>query len=138
MAMRLNPYLGFRDNAREAMRFYHSVFGGELQIKTLAELRPDADPADADRVVHALLVTPDGFTLMASDSPNPDSYQPPRGISISLSGEDEERLRGFWERLSEGGEVETPLGEVPWGATFGICVDRFGIRWLVNIEAPAG
>ena len=114
------------------MGFYHSIFGGELAIKTYAELRGD-DPAKADKVVHAVLTTPDGLTLMGADAPNPEEYEPRTGFSISLSGDDEERLRGYWERLREGGEVVMPLERAPWGDTFGMCVDRFGTRWLVNI-----
>lgn len=133
MTISLNPYLTFRDNAREAMSFYRSVFGGELAIKTYAELRGD-DPAKADKVVHAVLTTPDGHTLMGADAPDPAKYEPRAGFSISLSGDDEERLRAYWERLSDGGTIVMPLERAPWGDVFGKCVDRFGTSWLVNVE----
>lgn len=133
MATQLNPYLSFRDNAREAMTFYRSVFGGELTISTFAEFHASEDPAEQDKVMHSMLVTPDGLTLMGADTPNSMEYKPQAGVAISLSGDDEERLRGWWEKLSEGGTVQMPLERAPWGDTFGMCVDRFGTRWLVNI-----
>ena len=132
MAVRLNPYLNFRDDAREAMTFYQSVFGGELTISTFADLHASEDPAEQDKVMHSQLETPDGFVLMASDTPNGMEYQPHAGVSVSLSGDDEAKLRGFWEQLSEGGTVEMPFEQAPWGAVFGMCVDRFGTSWLVN------
>lgn len=133
MATQLNPYLSFRDNAREAMTFYRSVFGGELTISTFAEFHASEDPAEQDKVMHSMLVTPDGLTLMGADTPNSMEYKPQAGVAISLSGDDEERLRGWWEKLSEGGTVQMPLERAPWGDTFGMCVDRFGTSWMVNI-----
>ena len=132
MAVRLNPYLGFRDNAREAMTFYQSVLGGELTISTFAEFQASSDPAEQDKVMHSQLETPDGLVLMAADTPAAMEHAPQAGISVSLSGDDEDRLRGYWERLSDGGTVRMPFEKAPWGATFGMCVDRFGTSWMVN------
>ena len=132
MAVRLNPYLRFRDDAREAMTFYQSVLGGELTISTFGEFQASEDPADQDKVMHAQLETPDGLVLMASDTPAPMEFGPQAGVSVSLSGDDEDVLRRYWERLSEGGTVVMPFERAPWGATFGMCVDRFGTSWMVN------
>jgi PhnB protein len=132
MAVRLNPYLNFRDDAREAMTFYHSVLGGELTISTYAEFGASDDPAEQDKVMHSQLETPDGFVLMASDTPNRMEFDGQAGIAVSLSGDDEDKLRGFWEKLSDGGTVTMPFEPAPWGAVFGMCVDRFGTSWLVN------
>src|SRR5262245_48683126 len=125
MTLRLNPYLRFRDDARDAMTFYQSVLGGELAISTFGEFGASEDPAGEDKVMHAQLETPDGLVLMASDTPPPMEYSPQAGVSVSLSGDDEAVLRGYWERLSEGGTVFVPFAQAPWGATFGMCVDRF-------------
>ena len=133
MTTRLNPYLGFRDNAKEAMDFYQSVFGGELTSSTFAEFHASEDPAEQDKVMHSMLTTDGGLVLMAADTPNSMDYTPGNDHSISLSGEDEAELRGYWDKLSEGGTVAMPLERAPWGDTFGMCVDRFGVRWLVNI-----
>lgn len=134
MATILNPYLSFRDNAREAMEFYHSVFGGELTTSTFADFRASDDPAEQDKVMHSMLSTRDGLVLMASDTPNRMDFTPGNNFSVSLSGEDESELRGYWEKLSDGGTVTMPLDKAPWGDTFGMCVDKFGIAWLVNIN----
>jgi PhnB protein len=137
MSTRLNPYLGFRDNAREAMEFYHSVFGGELTTGTFAEYQASEDPAEADKIMHAMLETDDGLVLMAADTPNSVDYSPGTNHSVSLSGDDEAALRGYWDKLSGGGNVMMPLEQAPWGDFFGMCVDRFGINWLVNISPPS-
>lgn len=133
MTTRLNPYLNFRDSAREAMDFYRSVFGGELTHSTFAEMQASEDPAEQDKIMHSMLVTEQGLTLMASDIPNSMEYTPGGSFAVSLSGEDEDELRGYWDKLADGATVTMPLGQAPWGDSFGMLVDRFGINWLVNI-----
>ncbi len=135
MAQRLNPYINFDGNAREAMEFYREAFGGELNISTFGEYSaPDMPSApNPDGVMHAQLETPSGFTLMASDLPPGAPFEPGNNITVSLSGDDVEALRGYWERLSEGGQIGTPLDKQMWGDYYGDLTDRFGIRWLVNI-----
>jgi PhnB protein len=138
MTVRLNPYLGFRDTAREAMTFYQSVLGGELSVNTFGDFHASEDPAEQEKIMHSQLETPDGLVLMGADTPNDMEYQPQAGVSVSLSGDDEAKLRGYWERLSEGGTVTVPFEKAPWGDTFGMCVDRFGTSWLVNASGQAG
>jgi PhnB protein len=133
MTTRLNPYLSFRDTAREAMDFYHSVFGGELTRSTFGEFQASADPAEQDKIMHSMLLTDSGLALMASDTPNAMDYTEGTNYSVSLSGEDEAELRGYWEKLSADGTVTMPLNQAPWGDAFGMCVDKFGVSWLVNI-----
>lgn len=137
MPTKLNPYLSFRDNARDAMEFYRSVFGGELTTSTFAEFQASQDPAEQDKVMHAQLVTDAGLTLMASDTPNGMDYTPGNNYSVSLSGDDESELRGYWDKLADGGTVTMPLDKAPWGDSFGMCVDKFGVTWLVNIAGAA-
>ena len=136
MGATLNPYLNFRGNAREAMEFYESVFGGKLNTATFADYHASTDPSEQDLIMHADLEAPGGIHFMAADVPNHMEYQPGTNFSMSLSGEDEAELRGYFERLSDGGSVSMPLEKAEWGDTFGMCTDRFGIRWLVNISAP--
>jgi PhnB protein len=138
MPVRLNPYLSFRDTARQAIEYYHSVFGGELTINTFAEFQASEDPAEQDKVMHSMVETPDGLVIMAADTPNSMEYTPASGVSISLSGDDEAALRGYWEKLADGGMVVMPLEQAPWGDTFGMCVDRFGINWMVNVTGTSG
>jgi PhnB protein len=136
MSTQLNPYLSFRETAREAMSFYQSVFGGELTISTFAEFHASEDPAEQDKIMHSMLSTKDGLTLMASDTPNSMDYSPGTNYSVSLSGENDAELRGYWQQLSAGGAVTMPLNQAPWGDTFGMCVDKFGVSWLLNIAGP--
>jgi PhnB protein len=140
MSISLNPYLGFRDNAREAMEFYQSVFGGDLTVSTFAEYHASEDPTEQDKTMHSQLSTPNGLEIMASDTPNSMDFTPGNNFSVSLSGanEDADELRGYWDKLVDGGSVTMSLEPAPWGDTFGMCVDRFGVAWMINIaDAPA-
>ena len=140
MTITLNPYLGFKDDARQAIEFYHSVFGGELTISTFADLGADVLPAEKDLVMHSQLTAPSGLTLMASDTPSHIEYRPGTNISVSLSGgaDDHDTLSGWFTKLADGGTITQPLEKAPWGDAFGMLVDRFGTTWLVNIAgAPA-
>jgi PhnB protein len=133
MTSHLSPYLGFRDDARQAMEFYQSVFGGELTIGTFGEMHASDDPAEVDKVMHAQLVTPHGFLLMGSDTPRSMERSSTSNISLSVSGDDAEDLRGFFAGLSAGGTVIEPLTRAPWGDEFGMLTDRFGVTWMVNV-----
>ena len=132
MASRLNPYISFDGNAREAMEFYKSVFGGDLTMNTFGEYGSQDEPG-ADKIMHAQLETGSGFTLMGADTPPHGQYKPGENIAISLSGDDGDELHGYWEKLSGGGMVAVPLEKQMWGDEFGMCVDRYGIGWMVNI-----
>ena len=137
MTSRLNPYISFSDNARQAMEFYQSIFGGELTINTFGQFGPQ-DPAIDNLVMHAWLVTPNGYDIMGSDTPPGMTREAGNNITISLSGDDADDLRGYWDKLSEGGTVTMPLEKQMWGDEFGQCVDKFGINWMVNIGQTAG
>jgi PhnB protein len=133
MAVVLNPYLNFRDETREAMEFYRGVFGGELRMMTFKEYQASEDPSEDDKIMHAQLEA-DGVMFMAADTPNSMEYQPGTNFNMSLSGEDEAVLRDYFEKLQDGGSVIMPLEKAPWGDTFGMLVDRYGVRWLVNVN----
>lgn len=132
MAVTLNPYLNFRTGTREVMEFYRSVFGGELNVSTFADFGAAQDPSEADLVMHSQLTTPD-LTLMAADVPSRMELASGSTISVSLSGDDDAKLRGWYDALAEGGTVLEPLTVAPWGDAFGMVVDKFGTTWLVNI-----
>jgi PhnB protein len=137
MATLLNPYLNFRGKTREAMQFYQEVFGGELTISTFAELHGSMDPSEDELIMHSDLQGPDGIRFMAADVPSRMEYAPgANNFSMSLSGEDEAQLRGYFDKLSAGGNVLMPLEKAAWGDTFGMCTDQFGVTWLVNVNAP--
>lgn len=135
MASRLNPYLSFDGNARAAMEYYRDVFDGTLTLTTFGEFGM-TDAELADRVMHAHLETEGGFTLMGSDTAPGMTFEPGNTMSVSLSGDDADELHGYWARLSDGGEVTVPLEVQMWGDEFGMCTDRFGTSWLVNIAQP--
>ncbi len=132
MASRLNPYIRFNGNARQAIEFYQSVFGGSMTMSTFGEFGQEGTPI-ADQIMHAQLESDAGYTLMASDTPPGMPYNPGDTITISLSGDDDEALQGYWAKLAEGGKVEVPLEKQMWGDTFGALTDRFGVNWMVNI-----
>ena len=137
MTSRLNPYIGFDNKARQAMEFYRDVFGGELTLNTYGEAG-GADGPDADKIMHGQLETPAGYTLMCSDAPTGMDRDAGSQISVSLSGDDGDALRGYFAKLSTGGTVTMPLEKQMWGDEFGMCTDPFGINWMVNISQPAG
>ena len=138
MTARLNPYLSFRGNAREAMEFYQSVFGGELNVSTFAEAGGMGVPDDEQsNVMHAMLEVPGVLTLMGADTPSHMRYEKPAGIAVSVSGDDESSLQGYWDKLAADGTVTMPFDTPPWGGRFGMLTDRFGIAWMVNIAGEA-
>ena len=132
----LNPYINFRDNARQALEFYKEVFGGDLRVNTFGEYGDPNQPG-ADGVMHGQLETDSGFTLMASDAPpGMDVSSGAGNITISLSGDEEQQLRGYWDKLSEGGTVTMPFEKQMWGDLFGMCTDKFGVPWMVDVVQP--
>jgi PhnB protein len=131
---RLNPYLSFKDDARQAMEFYRSVFGGELTLSEFGSFDMGQDPSENSLIMHAQLETPEGFTIMASDTPSTMPYQKPAGVSVSVDGTDEALLEGYWNGLADGGTVTMPLDTPPWGGRFGMLTDRFGIDWMISID----
>jgi PhnB protein len=135
MLTKLNPYISFKSNAREAMTFYKSVFGGKLTLRTFKEFNASQTPAEDNLVMHSELDAGDGFIFMASDTPQRMEYQPGHNIAMSLTGENEDQLKTYFKKLSTGGKVSMPLKKEIWGDMFGMCTDKFGIGWLVNITA---
>jgi PhnB protein len=135
MSSRLNPYISFNGDARAAMEFYEGVFGGTLVLHTFAEFGSAEGPL-ADKIMHGQLETTSGYTLMGSDTPPGMEYSPGNTMTVSLSGEDSDELRGYWDKLSAAGSVTMPLERQMWGDEFGMCVDQFGVPWMVNITQP--
>ena len=132
MQSKLNPYISFENNTRQAMEFYKQVFGGNLTLTTYRE----SHAGDSDFIMHSALEADNGITLMASDPP--PGMAPDRGaiIRMSLSGDNEAELRGYWQKLAEGATIEEPLETAPWGDAFGMLTDKFGLGWMVNIAGP--
>lgn len=133
----VHPYLNFAGNTEEAFRFYQSVFGGELHLVRFGDF-PDNDMGvpeeELDMIANAALPLGDGTMLMATDMVTSMGQELKRGNDFSITldpstADDAERL---FEALSEGGAVEMPLAPTPWAEKYGMCTDRFGVRWMVN------
>jgi len=133
MQSKLNPYLSFKDNTREAMEFYRTVFGGKLELSTFKDYHASQDPSEDNKIMHSVLESDNGITFMASDTPNRMEYRPGTNMSMSLSGDNEAELKAYFEKLSVGGMVTMPLEKAPRGDSFGMCTDKLGVQWLVNI-----
>jgi len=136
MATRLNPYLHFPGTAAAAMAFYRDVFGGTLVSSTFAEM--GSTGPEADGIMHSQLETDGGLVLMGSDLPPGMEHRPGENVTLSLTGDDADVLRGWFARLSEEGTLSVPLRTQMWGDEFGQCTDRFGTQWMVDITQPEG
>ncbi|MFJ3767378.1 VOC family protein [Streptomyces sp. NPDC090082] len=135
MPSRLNPYINFDGDARAALEFYKEVFGGTLVLNTYGAFGEVKAGESADKIMHGMLETDSDFTLMAADIPPGMPHDPGNNIAVSVSGEDTDELRRYWEGLSGTGTVSVPLEKQMWGDVFGMCTDRFGITWMVNITS---
>ncbi len=133
MSVKLNPYLTFQTNAREAMEYYHKVFGGDLKLQTFGEF-PDPPAGHEKNIMHGLLETGD-LTIMASDGMPGGKVKFGDNVSLSLSGDDHDALSGYFDQLADGGTIRMPLAKQVWGDEFGMLTDQFGIHWMININA---
>lgn len=130
--IKLNPYIFFKGECREAMEFYKAIFGGDLTVQTYGDVGATSEETPKDYIMHADLEGGE-ISLMASDTAEASPVA--RKVSISLSGTDEAKLRDIFDKLSEGVEVKYPLKKEFWGDTFGSLTDRYGVEWMVNITA---
>jgi PhnB protein len=133
--LKLEPYLFFPGNCREAMEFYKGIFGGELNIQSMDDIPGPKPENSAGKVMHAQL---DGgvINLMGSDSSREEPY-PQSSISLSIGGSDEELITSIFNKLSQGGKNISPIKKEMWGDLFGSLTDKFGVDWMVNIGLPA-
>lgn len=141
MTVRLNSYIHFAGNAREALEFYKSVFGGEVYLSTFAKYESaemPVAPEDREKIMHGYFKGDNGIELMASDAPSSMPQPGPGGqMSLTVSGDNEALLREYWEKLSDGANVTVPLTQSPWGDIFGMLTDKYGVDWMVDIGNPA-
>jgi PhnB protein len=135
--MSLDPYLFFTHTCRAAMTRYREVLGGQLHIMTVADMpegeTPPPGPPNPDLVIHASLTFGDGDLLMASDDPTGDGGGT-KGAAVSLTLTDRDEVTRIFEAFADGGETHMPLGTVFWSPLFGMCTDRFGTSWMVQME----
>ncbi|HTH72308.1 MAG TPA: VOC family protein [Candidatus Pristimantibacillus sp.] len=134
MAAELTPYLTFNGNCEEAMKFYQSVLGGDLDISRFKDFGYDKDPGYAEKVMHSTLKS-GTVSFMASDGMPDRKVVFGDSVNISLAGDDEAMLTKCFDGLSAGGEVTMPLEKQVWGDKFGMFTDKFGMHWMVNISS---
>ena len=138
MSTNVTTYLNFRGTARDALAFYQSIFGGDLRVSSFKDFGMPVGEGEEDLVMHGQLDVDGTPLIMGSDVPSHMGYTPGENtFSVSLSGDDEATLTGWFTALSEGATVTQPLEKAPWGDSFGMLQDRFGVSWLVNISGSA-
>ncbi len=138
MQSKLNPYLNFGGNCQEAMEFYKSIFGGKLEMTNYLDGGMSQSADDEKLIMHAMLQADNGITFMASDGRSTLEAESAPMIQLSLSGDNNDELTGYFNKLSENGTIREPLVQAPWGDTFGMVTDAFGINWMVNITGKQG
>ncbi|MFC7534782.1 VOC family protein [Actinoplanes sp. GCM10030250] len=137
MSITTTVHLNFRGDARTALEFYQSVFGGQTALVTYADAHSVTDPAEAGQIMWGQVQADNGFHVMAYDVPATQSYHPgDKPFFVSLRGTDAEETTGFWKLLSEGATVIQDLGPSGWTPLYGMLKDRFGVTWVLDLAVP--
>ena len=133
--MRVNPYISFKGNCRQAIDFYKDALGAEvLFLQTFGE-SPMSHMGAADNIMHSTLKVGDS-TLMMSDDPNPQGETVGGSISLAIGLDDPKKAKQVFEALAKGGSVIMALEKTFWAEAFGMLTDKFGVRWMINCESP--
>jgi PhnB protein len=134
MTITTTTHLNFRGQAREALAFYQSVFGGNLMLVTHKEIYPSFAPEEADHIAFGQVESAAGFRIMAFDVPASRPYAPgDSALFVSVRGTDGDELTSYWNRLADGGTTLQPLAPSAWSPLYGMLKDRFGITWVLDI-----
>ncbi|MEP6615803.1 MAG: VOC family protein [Ginsengibacter sp.] len=131
----INAYLTFEGNCSEVMNFYKESLGGELHMQAVegSPIEDQCTTSMKNQILHATL-TKDDLLLMGSDMQGPEGFIKGNNIALSLNCSSEEEINTFFLNLSRGGKITHALTEQFWGATFGVLIDKFGIRWMLNYD----
>jgi PhnB protein len=134
MSIHVTPHLNFRGDARAALSFYQSVFGGELTVVTYQDAHSVTDASEADHVMWGQVATADGFRVMAYDVPSHLPWDAgTRAYFVSVRGDSGPQVTALWEKLSAGATVSQPLAPSGWAPLYGMLTDRFGITWVLDV-----
>ncbi|GAA3972284.1 VOC family protein [Actinomadura viridis] len=134
MSVTTVTHLNFQGDARAALTFYRSVFGGDVAMVTYKDAANVQEPSEADQVMWGQVAAPNGFRVMAYDVPSRMPWnQGENAFFVSLRGEAAEEVTGYWEGLSDGATVLQPLGPAQWAPLYGMLRDRFGVTWVVDV-----
>ncbi|MFI2781269.1 VOC family protein [Streptomyces sp. ALB3] len=137
MSVTTTTHLNFRGDARAALDFYHSVFGGDVVAVTYREAGAAQDPEEADQVMWGQVAGDDGFRVMAYDVPSRMPWHPgENAVFVSLRGDDADEITALWGRLAVGSTVVQPLEPALWAPLYGMLKDRFGVVWVLDVAAP--
>jgi len=134
MTITATTHLNFRNQAREALGFYQSVFGGEVMIATHSQIYPSFSPEEAEHVAFGQVESPNGFRIMAFDVPASRPFDP--GITpifVSVRSTEADEVTNAWQALSEGATIIQPLGPSGWSPLYGMLTDRFGVTWVMDL-----
>ncbi|MFI1192431.1 VOC family protein [Micromonospora sp. NPDC020750] len=134
MGIITTTHLNFRGDAREALEFYQSVFGGQIALVTYSDAHNVSVPAEADQIMWGQVQADNGFHVMAYDVPGNQSYSPgDKPVFVSVRGQDEDEITTYWKGLSEGATVFQDLGPAGWAPLYGMLKDRFGVTWVLDV-----
>lgn len=135
MTIKTTVHLNFRGNARAALGFYTSVFGGEQMLVTYADAHAVTNPAEAEQIMWGQVASADGFHVMAYDVPSSRPWNPGEiPVFVSVSGDDADALKSYWDKLSEGGTVVQPIGPAGFSSLYGMLKDAFGVTWVLDLR----
>lgn len=129
-------HLNFRGQAREALSFYQSVFGGQVNAITYKDFNQVTDEAEADQLMWGQVAAETGFRVMAYDAPSHTPWNPGENaflVAVEMTTQDE--VRAYWEKLSAGATVTAELQSAQWTPLFGMLKDRYGINWTLSVAA---
>ncbi len=128
-------HANFRGNARAALEFYHSIFGGHLTVVSYADAGAVQNPAEADQVLWGQVAAASGFRIMAYDVPSSLAWDPGTiPFFLSLRGTSPEEITTYWQGLAPSATIIQPLGTSPWSPLYGMLKDKFGITWVMDLE----
>jgi PhnB protein len=136
VTIKTTTHVNFRGQARDALSFYQSVFGGELMLATHAQAYPSFAPEEAEHIAFGQLESAAGFCIMAFDVPMSRTYSPGESaFFVSIRGTDADELTAYWTKLAEGATTLQPLAPSGWSPLYGMLKDRFGVTWVLDVAA---
>jgi PhnB protein len=131
----VNPYITFKGNCRQAIEFYKTALDAQVLFTQTVGESPMKEMGPPDNIMHCTLKVGDS-TVMMSDDPRPDSPATAGNISLAIGLDDPARAKQLFDNLAKGGDVIMALGKTYWAEAFGMLTDKFGVRWMINCDAP--
>jgi len=139
MSIVTTTHLNFRGDARAALEFYQSVFGGEITLVSYQDAQNVQDPSEADQVMWGQVIGDNGFHVMAYDVPVRMSWEQGQiSFFVSIRGKSADEITSYWKGLSEGAIVVQELAPAGWAPLYGMLKDRFGVVWVLDVIADYG